>query len=160
MSVESVAVVHLIVLRFHRMRRLVGSVLFFVVVGCAAPFPQNPNHPEGLVGRSFTVDTVVVGGQAMDLLPNVQPGVYFGPDVMSVGGCNGWTIGPWLIEGYRLVIEPYGAHSDLTDCPQAERGQDQWFVDFFRSGPTVVVDGDVLIAVRGDTIMSLSLAST
>ena len=116
--------------------------------------PTPPASTNGsLHGRQFLSVNVTDGGQPRPLVAGTRIRLSFQDDDLSAqAGCN-IIGGMYEIEDGKLVFTG-GSMTEMA-CDEPRMAQDQWFVSFLGSQPTLTLDGDNLTLAAGETVISL-----
>ena len=138
------------------------ALVVALVAACeaaAAPLPGRPAAFADLVDRDFISALVEFQGEPVQLVTGPQFGsatlvVRFNQTrVGATGGCNWYGTEGWQIRAGQLIVNGE-FDGTLIGCDEPSQNQDQWLVDFLRSGPHVQVDGERYLFAADETVVT------
>ncbi|TPV93080.1 MAG: META domain-containing protein [Myxococcales bacterium FL481] len=137
-----------------RLRFAAAATLLCAIAGPACDH-EDPDSP--LLDRRFLAQSVLIGGEPHELVPNTnlslafsEADAEFGGDgwLSAHAGCNSFGAG-YSLRGDTLVLR--GGVSTTAGCDQPLGMQEDWYFDLLRARPRLELDGNQLVLETADT---------
>ena len=130
--------------------------MLIVLTACGATAEQtDPGTHTGLAGRSFTSNSVTVGGEPFTLVAGTQLHLTFTDEAITAqAGYN--TMSGIATTNDDVLRLSDGLATTEMGCDAQLMKQDEWYADILMASPTVAVDGDVITLSSKDSVVMMT----
>ena len=137
------------------------ALIAMLVAACQAqsPLPGREARRVDLENRDLISSRVEFQREPVVLVPGPQFGtatliVRFGQTRLgATGGCNWYGAEGWsVVDGTLTIDEEMGG--ELMACDASSESQDRWLIDLLSGAPQVRVDGERVLLIGGDNVVT------